>query len=297
MVHSQSHDLTSDGTTKGNNRRPIPAHVTPSPMDITYDVVANTSTEVLSPTDPPNQNADAPQNRRKSISRQQGGPTSLNIVRTSTLSYIRTFFILERRLGKIMVRVTSLFLCAAAIFGQQRPVESFVHRHTGRISSSSSVVGRSMTATTLLEPLVIPKEEHVASTTRSSILSNTISNDQHPTLGEVRNLLPADVFQVDTAQSLFYFAVDFLAVVTSMGFLDLVVTSNIYHSMPIWGQALTVIPLQVLTGFAMWCMWCIGYVIVVSIASGSRSGFRTEKVFTFVAHLLSFDHAPTTKLH
>lgn len=160
-----------------------------------------------------------------------------------------------------MVRVTSLFLCAAAIFGQQRPVESFVQRHTGRISSSSSVVGRSMTATTLLEPLVIPKkEENVASTTRSSILSNTISNDQHPTLGEVRNLLPADVFQVDTAKSLFYFVVDFLAVATSMGFLDLVVTSNIYHSMPIWGQALTVVPLQVLTGFAMWCMWCIGYV-------------------------------------
>jgi hypothetical protein len=85
-----------------------------------------------------------------------------------------------------------------------------------------------------------------------------INSDEPPTLAQVKKLLPAEAFKVDTATSLFYFAVDFAAVAATMGFLNQVVTSNIYHGLPIWGQALCVAPLQILTGFAMWCMWCIG---------------------------------------
>ena len=157
-----------------------------------------------------------------------------------------------------MVRFSPLSLGAVVVvLGQQRYVESFVHSQAGRISTSSLVVGISMTATTLLEPIVVPGKEETLPATRSSILSRSAHSD-HPTLGEVRKLLPADVFQVDTATSLMYFAVDFLAVVATMTCLDLVVTSQIYHSMPIWAKALSVAPLQVLTGFTMWCMWCIG---------------------------------------
>lgn len=83
--------------------------------------------------------------------------------------------------------------------------------------------------------------------------------DEPPKLFEVKQMLPAESFRVDTSTSLLYFGLDLLAVVSSMGFLALVVTSDVYRALPIWQQALAVGPLQVLTGFAMWCMWCIGH--------------------------------------
>jgi omega-3 fatty acid desaturase (delta-15 desaturase) len=83
--------------------------------------------------------------------------------------------------------------------------------------------------------------------------------NEPPKPGAIAKMLPTNTFDIDTPTSLFYFAVDFLAVVASVGFLDAVVTSDIYHSLPVAGQALCVAPLQVLAGFSMWCMWCIGH--------------------------------------
>lgn len=80
-----------------------------------------------------------------------------------------------------------------------------------------------------------------------------------PVPGAIMKMLPKDTFDIDTPTSLFYFGVDLVAVVATMGFLDMVVTSATYHALPMWAQALCVAPLQVLTGFAMWCMWCIGH--------------------------------------
>lgn len=80
-----------------------------------------------------------------------------------------------------------------------------------------------------------------------------------PVPGAVMKMLPKSTFDIDTPTSLFYFGVDLLAVAATMGFLDVVVTSDNYHALPIWAQAMCVAPLQVLTGFAMWCMWCIGH--------------------------------------
>ena len=75
-----------------------------------------------------------------------------------------------------------------------------------------------------------------------------------PTLGTIMKMLPKESFHIDTKESLFYFGVDFIACVASLGFLNAVVTSDLYHSFPLWGQALSVAPLQVLSGFALWCM-------------------------------------------
>lgn len=80
-----------------------------------------------------------------------------------------------------------------------------------------------------------------------------------PSLGEIRKLLPKSVFQVDTKTSLMYFGLDLIAVIASMTTLYSVVTSDVYHALPIYMQAMTVLPIQCLTGFAMWCMWCIGH--------------------------------------
>jgi omega-3 fatty acid desaturase (delta-15 desaturase) len=92
-------------------------------------------------------------------------------------------------------------------------------------------------------------------------MDNDINAEQNevPSLGTVRRMLPRESFDVDTKTSLFYFGIDFVACVASLGFLDLVVTSDFYHSLPIVAQALTVAPLQILSGFALWCMWCIGH--------------------------------------
>jgi omega-3 fatty acid desaturase (delta-15 desaturase) len=41
--------------------------------------------------------------------------------------------------------------------------------------------------------------------------------------------------------------------------LTTVIHTDIYHNLPLVGQALTVLPIQLVTGFAMWCTWCIGH--------------------------------------
>lgn len=99
--------------------------------------------------------------------------------------------------------------------------------------------------------------EYTSISTKEALLP--MDNREVPMQGEIMKMLPRESFRVDTKTSLFYFGVDFLAVVSSMGFLGLVVTSDVYHSLPLVFQALAVAPLQVLTGFCMWLMWCIGH--------------------------------------
>ena len=94
--------------------------------------------------------------------------------------------------------------------------------------------------------------------------------NEPPKAGTIMKMLPKETWDIDTKTSLLYFAVDFAAVVATMGFLNTVVTSEVYHSMPIWMQGLSVAPLQVLTGFAMWCMWCIGHDAGHSTVSKSK---------------------------
>jgi len=84
-------------------------------------------------------------------------------------------------------------------------------------------------------------------------------DEGYPKLGSLMRALPKEIFRVSTTKSLFYFAVDTAACIGSIGFLYAVVTSDIYHSLTLWQQALAVAPLQVMAGFAMWCQWCIGH--------------------------------------
>jgi hypothetical protein len=82
-----------------------------------------------------------------------------------------------------------------------------------------------------------------------------------PTLSEIRRqYLPKSVFQVDTVTSLKYFALDTCAVLCSMTVLYQYVHAPIYHNLPFYLQAMTVAPLQLLAGSALWSMWCVSFV-------------------------------------
>ena len=76
-----------------------------------------------------------------------------------------------------------------------------------------------------------------------------VLQNEPPSLSTIRKtMLPKAVFDIDTKTSLFYFAVDLLAVVTSMGLLKTVVTSSFFQASPLLGQILLAAPLQTLTG-------------------------------------------------
>lgn len=113
---------------------------------------------------------------------------------------------------------------------------------------------------TEIRSAVIPLPNSVDTTKQNPLLNyNDEKEDEVPKLGAIMKMLPKEIFEIDTPTSLFYFGIDFAAVAATMGFLNVVVKSDAYHSFPIWLQGLSVAPLQVLTGFAMWCMWCIGH--------------------------------------
>ena len=96
----------------------------------------------------------------------------------------------------------------------------------------------------------------------AQVESNTHTNEKGAEAlraGKIMKMLPKESFQVDTKTSLTYFGIDAAAVIASMSFLYAVVTSDVYSTAPVYMQAAMVAPLQIVTGFAMWCNWCIGH--------------------------------------
>jgi len=132
---------------------------------------------------------------------------------------------------------------------------------------SSSQLFQSSTYATLDQAVETPPRNdavamnmnQVISPSDHEVLVQDVASDEVPALGTIAKMLPRSVFQVDTKKSLLYFGVDAVAVASTLTFLHTVVTSDAYHALPMYGQALLVAPLQVLAGFAMWCMWCIGH--------------------------------------
>ena len=155
------------------------------------------------------------------------------------------------------------------------PAHTHTHTHTHKHTSSTYTstttkyngIGRNNVALKVATGMVAPPPVLEDETKTSSIKTTNENNNDllsydkegYPKLGSIMKALPDEVFQVSTKTSLFYFAIDSIAVIASIGLLHGVVTSNIYHSLALWQQALTVAPFQLLAGFAMWCQWCIGH--------------------------------------
>jgi hypothetical protein len=130
-----------------------------------------------------------------------------------------------------------------------------------------SLVGNSYTrtlSTTVINAAAVSVDSDDVDVLEQGINRRKLENgdkdiEKFLSLGAIGRMLPKESFDIDTKTSLAYFGIDLVAVVASLGFLGAVVKSDFYHSLPMVGQALTVAPLQVLCGFAMWCMWCIGH--------------------------------------
>jgi omega-3 fatty acid desaturase (delta-15 desaturase) len=169
-----------------------------------------------------------------------------------------------RSTSRVRYTVAAIILCVASHETTGFHMPAFENRvsssmpmgHTTRIYQSSITI----------EDSTIPGID-TESTSDGGVYDNILDNDSKltasknvvPQLGKIARMLPRECFQVDTKQSLFYFGVDMVAVTACLTFLHAVVTSDIYHGLVFWQQALMVAPLQVLSGFAMWCMWCIGH--------------------------------------
>jgi omega-3 fatty acid desaturase (delta-15 desaturase) len=120
---------------------------------------------------------------------------------------------------------------------------------------------------------------------RAIIPSSVISSPSPPRAGALMKMLPPETWVVSTPISLMYFAIDVLAVVSSMSFLHGVVNSDAYHASPLVGKFAMALPLQILTGFAMWCTWCIGHDAGHGTVSKSRKyGNAINRIVGEVCH-------------
>jgi hypothetical protein len=149
-------------------------------------------------------------------------------------------------LGKVVLLLA--FLCEGKTVNAFQTTSGFSPVHTanrGVLSKNSSpktpaLFQSSITAdlgTTTSDTAVEPVVKHIT------------SKAGPPALGTILKMLPKESFVIDTQLGLLYFGIDLLSVMASLGFLNAVVSSDLYHSLPIWGQALTVAPLQVLVCF------------------------------------------------
>ncbi len=150
------------------------------------------------------------------------------------------------------VLTIALLLGSAKAFGNHRPSSVKLLPPTQQLHSSifadDVIIKESSPSTDDDSPSTITDMNDMG-------IDAMINNDNPPLPGTIMKMLPKNTFQVDTATSLMYAGLDVAAVVTSMSFLYAVVQSDFYNSLPIYQQATVVLPLQILTGFAMWCTW------------------------------------------
>jgi L-fucose mutarotase/ribose pyranase (RbsD/FucU family) len=149
------------------------------------------------------------------------------------------------------MKSVSIAITAAAL-AQVAPVDAFVPsslNHQSRMSSSTTAMRSTVMPLPTAENL---RKQQPELDEGDLYMTPPNTMQDPPRAGAVMKMLPKETWDIDTPTSLFYFAVDLLAVVSTMGFLDMVVTSDNYHAFPMWAQALAVAPLQILTGFAMW---------------------------------------------
>jgi len=165
-----------------------------------------------------------------------------------------------------LLGVLTLLIADSSALAPTPPNRSFLKDRNAR-AAANSVTRRAATSTTPASttlPDVVQKLRPNSADGTTEIEDFIAKEDlrlkeKAPSLSKIRRMLPPDAFEIDTPTSLMYFGLDLAFVAASLTGLYTVVTSDLYRSLPFYEQAPMVAPLQVLSGFAMWCMWCIGH--------------------------------------
>jgi omega-3 fatty acid desaturase (delta-15 desaturase) len=154
--------------------------------------------------------------------------------------------------------------CCTALLSPR--AEAFVHTMAPQLQFKNAIQRTSRGSSSLAVAMIDEQTfvgslpETLATKSPASVVTLPEQTKREvPNIGTVMKMLPKSSFDVNTPTSLFYFGIDAIAVIGSMGYLSTVVHSDIYRNSPMFLQAAMAAPLQVLTGFAMWCMWCIGH--------------------------------------
>jgi len=153
----------------------------------------------------------------------------------------------------------SIYACALATTLLWGAAESFAPVYHSTQQASVTPLRSSILADDIIKGTSSEDPLSTITDMNDKDIAAMMRNDNPPLPGTIMKMLPKDTFQVNTATSLMYAGLDVTAVVCSMSFLYAVVQSDFYNGLPWIEQAITVAPLQILTGFAMWCTWCIGH--------------------------------------
>ncbi|EOD25242.1 hypothetical protein EMIHUDRAFT_100944 [Emiliania huxleyi CCMP1516] len=80
-----------------------------------------------------------------------------------------------------------------------------------------------------------------------------------PSISDIRSWLPTESFEKSTAHSLAYFGRDALGFSVGVAIIVAVCESDWFHVLPSSVQAAALLPLQIVTGFFMWCLFVVGH--------------------------------------
>lgn len=92
----------------------------------------------------------------------------------------------------------------------------------------------------------------------ASELAGTMSKSC-PSISDIRSWLPTESFEKSTAHSLAYFGRDALGFSVGVAIIVAVCESDWFHVLPSSVQAAALLPLQIVTGFFMWCLFVVGH--------------------------------------
>ena len=85
------------------------------------------------------------------------------------------------------------------------------------------------------------------------------ANLKYPSMPQIKSWLPKEVFQLSTVNSMSYFARDAALILATQFAIASIRATTTYQSWALPLQLLSLLPLQFLGGFFMWCMFVVGH--------------------------------------
>ena len=102
-----------------------------------------------------------------------------------------------------------------------------------------------------------PKETLVNSTLPERDAGS--ANLKYPSMPQIKSWLPKEVFELSTAKSMRYFGRDAALILVTQLAIATIRATPTYQSCALPLQLLSLLPLQFLGGFFMWCMFVVGH--------------------------------------